>query len=331
MKRSLCVVSVLVVLVGGSLPVAATTFTGVFSGAAEDPPNDSPGTGTAEVELNPDENLLRVDVTFSGLEGLTTVAHIHCCAPPGEGAGVATTVPTFPGFPADVTSGSYQMSFDTSMDSTFNPAFIAANGGTAEGAEAALLAGLESGMAYFNIHTTMFEAGEIRADLSSGEPATPTETPADGTPTDTPGEGTPTETPTSPDGPPTATGTPDGASPTPTEAEGTPTATTSPVTPAGTATATAQTTGTPTGQATGSPTGGARTSTPTPPGGSPTTTSGTRVATATGSPVRTATTRPPVPSNEDDGCGIVSPQRSGSAWILLLPAALLLAARRRRA
>jgi hypothetical protein len=174
-------------LVAGSLPVGAATFTGVFSGAAEDPPNDSPGTGNAEVELDPVQHVLRVDVSFSGLQSPTAIAHIHCCAPPGESAGVATAVPTFPGFPADVTSGTYQAMFDTTMESTFNPTFIASNGGTAAGAEAALLEGLESDLAYFNIHTMMFGAGEIRADLTSVGPATPSATLAAGTPTGTPG------------------------------------------------------------------------------------------------------------------------------------------------
>ena len=108
MKWLLSVASAVVMLVAGGLPVGAATFTGVFSGAAEADPNDSPGTGNAEVELDTAEHVLRIDVSFSGLESPTTVAHIHCCAPPGEGAGVATTVPTFPGFPVDVTSGSFQ-------------------------------------------------------------------------------------------------------------------------------------------------------------------------------------------------------------------------------
>jgi hypothetical protein len=40
------------------------------------------------------------------------------------------------------------------LDSNFyNPAFVTANGGTVAGAEAALIAGLENQMTYFNIHT----------------------------------------------------------------------------------------------------------------------------------------------------------------------------------
>ena len=47
----------------------------------------------------------------------------------------------------------------------YNPAFVTANGGTVVGAEAVLIAGLESQMTYFNIHTVNFPGGEIRGQL----------------------------------------------------------------------------------------------------------------------------------------------------------------------
>lgn len=328
MTRLLRVAGVFVILMAGSAAGAAT-FTGEPSGAAEDPPNESPGTGTAEVELDPEANLLRIDVTFSDLQSPTTIAHIHCCAPPGESAGVATTLPTFPGFPAGVMSGSYQESFDTSDESTWNAAFVQANGGTTEGAEAALLAGLESGMAYFNIHTMMFGAGEIRADLGGGggEPTATSEPTSPTGPTETP---LPTET--VPLVTPTITGTP----------AGTATAT---VTPDGTVTPTGEVTGTPTGDLTGTPTTSVttttRTATAMPTDGTPSVT-GTPVGTITPSPPVTVTgspgrtTTPPRTATsgpraaDDDSCHVVAADRTGTAWLLLIPAALLLVARRRR-
>jgi hypothetical protein len=78
---------------------------------------------------------------------------------------VATQTPTFGGFPLGVTSGTYDMTFDLTDPITYNPAFVAANGGTVEGAEAALLAGLAAGEAYLNIHTTVVPGGEIRGFL----------------------------------------------------------------------------------------------------------------------------------------------------------------------
>jgi hypothetical protein len=87
-------------------------------------------------------------------------------APPAN-AGVATTTPTFTGFPLGVTAGSYLHSFDTTLSSTFNATFITSHGGTATTAEAALKAGLLAGNAYFNIHTNTFPGGEIRGFLKT--------------------------------------------------------------------------------------------------------------------------------------------------------------------
>ena len=89
MKWTLYVVSVVVMLVAGS--VRAAEFTGVFSGAAEETPNDSPGTGNALVELDPVLHQLRINVSFSGLGSPATIAHIHCCAPPAGIAGAPAT------------------------------------------------------------------------------------------------------------------------------------------------------------------------------------------------------------------------------------------------
>jgi hypothetical protein len=57
------------------------------------------------------------------------------------------------------------MLFDMTQASTWNPAFITANGGTPAGAEAALVAGAAAGEAYLNIHSTNFGGGEIRGFL----------------------------------------------------------------------------------------------------------------------------------------------------------------------
>jgi hypothetical protein len=72
-----------------------------------------------------------------------------------------------------VTSGSYSNTFDLSLASSFNPAFVTANGNTVASAQAAFLAGLQSGQAYLNIHTSGNPGGEIRTFLSpTPEPST---------------------------------------------------------------------------------------------------------------------------------------------------------------
>jgi CHRD domain len=145
-----------------------TIFTAVLSGANEVPPNVSTATGSATVTLN--GNTLTVDETFSGLiGGPASAAHIHCCAPIGTSVGVA--VP-FPGFPA-ATSGTYNMSFDLTLAASYSSAFLTASGGTAASAEAALIAALNAGQTYANIHDATFPGGEIRGQLRLiPEPAT---------------------------------------------------------------------------------------------------------------------------------------------------------------
>src|SRR5215216_2100789 len=140
-------------------------FTTTLTGAQEVPPTGSPGIGSALVTLDTATNLLTVNVAFAGLGSPTISSHIHCCTPPGANAIVATTVPTFPGFPLGVTTGTYLMTFDLTLASTYNPAFITAHGGTVASAQAAFIAGLASGQTYLNIHTSQFPGGEIRGQL----------------------------------------------------------------------------------------------------------------------------------------------------------------------
>jgi hypothetical protein len=146
-------------------------FKASLEGLSEVPPNASPGTGEVTVTVDDVAMTMRVEALFSGLIGTTLAAHIHCCTPPGANTGVATTVPSFPGFPVGVTSGDYDALFDMTLASSYNPAFITANGGTPAAAFGVLLGGLNAGNAYFNLHTTVFPGGEIRGNLAADVPA----------------------------------------------------------------------------------------------------------------------------------------------------------------
>jgi hypothetical protein len=155
------------------------TFVANLTQGLEVPPTGSPGTGEATVVVDTAANTLHVDVTFSGLTSGTTASHIHCClASPfetGVNVMVATTTPTFPGFPLGVTSGTYDMTFNLLDAGTYNPLFVTSSfnpSGTIPGAEAALVAGIEDGETYLNVHTTNFPGGEIRGFLvATPEPA----------------------------------------------------------------------------------------------------------------------------------------------------------------
>ncbi len=151
------------------MPAYATIFTysAVLDGPSESPANASPGTGIASIIYDNTAHTLFIDLVFSGLVGTTTASHIHAAtATPGAGtAGVATTTPTFAGFPLGVTSGSYNNTLDLTLASSYNPAYITANGGTTASAEAALAAAIASGRAYLNVHSSVFGGGEIRGFL----------------------------------------------------------------------------------------------------------------------------------------------------------------------
>src|SRR5262249_42110805 len=72
---------------------------------------------------------------------------------------VATTTPTFPDFPLGVTLGSYDRTLDLTQASSFNPVFVMDEGNDVTQAEAALVAAIEAGTAYLNIHTSNFPSG----------------------------------------------------------------------------------------------------------------------------------------------------------------------------
>lgn len=160
-------------LLGLAAPATAAVkvYRTTLTGAAERPvPVVTDGTGTAVVIVNDTANVMRVLANFSNLSSGVAAAHIHCCVNADGTAGVATPVPSFPGFPSGVTSGSYNRTFDLLSASTYRPGFVTANGGTVAGARAAFLAGLDGGLTYFNIHTTQFTGGEIRGQFAAFVP-----------------------------------------------------------------------------------------------------------------------------------------------------------------
>lgn len=169
--------TLIVAFVGVSPAAHAVVFNyeALMDGPSEFPVNASPGTGFASLDYDNVARTMRIQASFSGLTGMTTMAHIHTpTVTPGQlTAGVATQLPSFTGFPIGVTSGTMDTTFDMTQASTWNSSYITANGGTPAGAEAAFATQLGQGRAYFNIHTSTFGGGEIRGFFTLiPEPAT---------------------------------------------------------------------------------------------------------------------------------------------------------------
>ena len=147
-----------------------------LSGANEVPATPSLGTGVVDLDLDTTAQTLAGNIVFSGLTGITTAAHIHCCLPSpflsGVNVGVATLLPAFPGFPLGVMSGTDNFLLHLDSASAYNPAFVTLQGGLGN-AEAAFIAGLIAGETYLNIHTAApngFPGGEIRGFVAVPEP-----------------------------------------------------------------------------------------------------------------------------------------------------------------
>ncbi|MFN0279642.1 MAG: CHRD domain-containing protein, partial [Pyrinomonadaceae bacterium] len=233
--------------------VTPTCFTQTALTAAQEvPPNNSTATATGSVSLSADQNTITVNLSWSGLSSNAISAHIHGPAGPGVNAGIIFGMA---GVPTATAGAIPQQSFP--INATQRGQF-------------------QSGLLYWNLHSTTFTAGEIRGQILPPPCTTPTPTV---TPTNTPivtPTNTATFTPTL-----TATNTPTNTVTASSTSTNTPTPGTPISTPTNTATSTSThtptPTSTPTNTATNTPT---RTATNTP----TFTPSGTATNTATPTP-----------------------------------------------
>jgi hypothetical protein len=131
---------------GGTAPTCdpvdpPAIFVGLLQGSQEVPPVATTATGVAIAELNAAENQLTTSAYWSGLTTGTHLGHIHGPAVAGASAGVVFDLMP----PLGETSGSV-------VARTFP-------------INATQVALLKAGLLYTNIHSTMFMAGEVRAQL----------------------------------------------------------------------------------------------------------------------------------------------------------------------
>jgi hypothetical protein len=120
-----------------ALPASAVVhpLQATLDGLQEVPPNASPATGFASLFLDDVANTLTISLTFGGLLGSQTAAHVHGPAAPGSNAGILVGLPlgTFVSQVLPITD-------------------------TIEGH---VLAGLT----YINVHTPVFPGGGIRGQV----------------------------------------------------------------------------------------------------------------------------------------------------------------------
>jgi hypothetical protein len=122
----------------GSVAVAETlTFKADADAKNQVPPNDTKGTGKAELSYDTVSKNLTWTVTFSGLTGDATAAHFHGPAEPGKNAPVVIMI-------------------------GMNPTSPAKGAATLTDAQAA---DLLAGRWYLNIHTAANRPGEIRGQV----------------------------------------------------------------------------------------------------------------------------------------------------------------------
>jgi len=117
-----------------------TTYKADLKGSSEVPPNTTSGTGSATVTIDSATHKITYNVTFSGLTGPATAAHIHGPAPAGKNAGVMVWLSTKGKTATSPISGSATLTAAQASD-------------------------LANGLCYVNVHTAANPGGEIRGQL----------------------------------------------------------------------------------------------------------------------------------------------------------------------
>ena len=159
----------------GTANAAVITWSATLDGGQENPPTGSSATGFGTVTFDDVTSVLSLSLTWAGLTGPGVQAHIHCCPLPTANAGIAVDLWLVAN--TQPAAGTFTRVADLDLENPFRTAFVTANGGTVNGAMAALVAAMNIGNAYFNIHTNTFPGGEIRGNITPArvqapEPAT---------------------------------------------------------------------------------------------------------------------------------------------------------------
>lgn len=166
------VVLVVVVLAATGLPSGAggsQNLRAALTGYEEVPAVSTVAGGSFSARFGEGDQSIEWTLTYDGLEGPSTQAHIHFGAPRTAG-GITVWLcsnlaspPTPAGvLPCATSSGT--VSGTLTAASVVGPA----GQGIAAGELAELAAAIRAGLAYANVHSTKFPGGEIRGQLADG-------------------------------------------------------------------------------------------------------------------------------------------------------------------
>ena len=139
-----------------------------MAGYAETPDVSTVATGAFTARLSDDGKSLHYKLTYSGLEGDVTQAHVHFGGPGDLRRRLVLPVrhrrrPGPAGTPACPTPGG-TVEGDIDATDVIGPA----SQGIEAGAFNEILAAMRAGSAYANVHSTKWPLGEIRAQLKKG-------------------------------------------------------------------------------------------------------------------------------------------------------------------
>ncbi len=138
MPRKSLLLAAAACLVAAGARAETMKFHGDMNGASQVPAKTTEGRGTTDATFDTSTKTLSYTMTYSGLSGPATAAHLHGPAEPGANAGVAVPIA------APLTSPVKGTAILTD----------------------AQMADLEAGKLYANVHTAANPAGEIRGQLT---------------------------------------------------------------------------------------------------------------------------------------------------------------------
>jgi hypothetical protein len=165
-RKGLKVLALVALSMALTLPAWAQrgTTTTRLQGFEEVPAIATPAEGRFSARINHAENTISYELSYSGLQGSITQAHIHfaqegvngaivifLCSNLGNGPAGTQACPASPG--------------SISGTATADDVLAVAAQGISAGQMHKVLRAIRSGIAYVNVHSTLFPGGEIRGQL----------------------------------------------------------------------------------------------------------------------------------------------------------------------